>query len=156
MFLGHDWLVQHNLMINWKTGKIIFARCHCQKMMFVLPNADPTNRWDKELEEGETILAVGFNSAIQIRAQHHANELAAQANVKKAAKMFEEIVLEWCRDFRDLFDKEQFNELPKEKPWDHVIKLIPNVNTNLNCKVYPLNWTEQELDKFLDKNLTSG
>lgn len=72
-------------------------------------------------------------------------------------KTFEEIVLEWCRDFRDLFDKERYDELPKKKPWDHAIKLIPNASANLDYKVYPLNRAEQEeLDKFLDENLTSG
>ncbi len=71
--------------------------------------------------------------------------------------MFEEMVPEWCRDFKDLFNKEIFDELPEPKPWDHTIKLIPNANANLDCKVYPLNRVEQEeLDKFLDKNLSSG
>ena len=27
MFLGHDWLVKHNLEINWKNGMIRFTRC---------------------------------------------------------------------------------------------------------------------------------
>ncbi len=36
------------------------------------------------------------------------------------------------------------------------IELTPNASTNLDCKVYPLNRNEQaELDKFLDKNLSS-
>jgi len=27
MFLGHDWLVKHNLEVNWKNGTIRFTRC---------------------------------------------------------------------------------------------------------------------------------
>jgi len=27
MLLGHDWLVKHNLEVNWKTGTIKFMRC---------------------------------------------------------------------------------------------------------------------------------
>ncbi|SJL08331.1 uncharacterized protein ARMOST_11694 [Armillaria ostoyae] len=27
IFLGHDWLICHNPVINWKTGKITFAHC---------------------------------------------------------------------------------------------------------------------------------
>ena len=27
MFLGHNWLVKHNLEINWKNGTIKFTRC---------------------------------------------------------------------------------------------------------------------------------
>ncbi len=62
------------------------------------------------------------------------------------------MVPEWCRDFADLFEKENFDELPEPKMWDHAIELTPNANANLDCKVYPLNRNEQaELDKFLDR-----
>jgi len=27
MFLGYDWLVKHNLEVNWKSGTIKFTRC---------------------------------------------------------------------------------------------------------------------------------
>ena len=27
MFLGHDWLVKHNLEVNWKNSTIKFTRC---------------------------------------------------------------------------------------------------------------------------------
>ena len=27
MFLGHDWLVKHNLEVNWRNGTIKFMRC---------------------------------------------------------------------------------------------------------------------------------
>ena len=27
MFLGHNWLVKHNLKVNWKNGTIKFTRC---------------------------------------------------------------------------------------------------------------------------------
>ncbi len=134
----------------------MFARCQCHKTPFVLPNADPEDKWDKELEEGETILAVDFMQAILICA-HHANDLAVKANAEKKTKMFKEMVPDWCRDFNDLFNKDNFDELPEPKTWGHAIELIPNASANLDCKVYPLNRNEQvEFDKFLDENLTSG
>jgi len=33
MFLGHDWLVKHNLEVNWKNGTIRFTRCPEQYTM---------------------------------------------------------------------------------------------------------------------------
>ncbi len=57
-------------------GGLTFAQCQCHKTPFVLPDADPDNKWDEELEEGETILTIDFTQAILIRA-HHANDLAA-------------------------------------------------------------------------------
>ncbi len=83
----------------------MFTRCQCHNTPFVLPDADPDDKWDKELEEGETILAIDFTQAILMCA-HHANDLAAKANADKKTKMFEEMVPDWCRDFNDLFDKD--------------------------------------------------
>ncbi len=88
---------------------------------------------------------------------HHANNLAAAANADKPKKTFEEMVPEEYQSFRDLFSKENFNEMPERTPWDHAIELVPNAKATLDCKVYPLNRNEQEqLDKFLDENLASG
>ncbi len=92
-----------------------------------------------------------------IRAMHHANKLATAANVEKPKRTFEEMVPAHYHSFRDLFSKENFDELPEQKPWDHAIELTPNMKLTLDCKVYPLNRNKQEqLDKFLDKNLESG
>ncbi len=140
IFLGHDWLTRHNPLINWQTGKMTFARCQCHHTLIPLPDADLYDKWDEELEEGDTILMISFKEAIRVRAMRHvANDLAAKANVEKKAKTFKEMVPEWCRDVKDLVDKENFDELPEPKPWDHTIELIPNANANLDCKVYPLN-----------------
>ncbi len=92
-----------------------------------------------------------------IHAMHHVNELAAAADAEKPKRTFEELVPKHYQSFYDLFSKENFNELPKRKPWDHAIELVPNTKSTLDCKVYPLNRNEQEqLDKFLDENLESG
>ncbi len=84
------------------------------KTLFALPDANPDDKWDEELEEGDTILTIDFTQAILIRA-HHANDLAAKANKGKEAKTFEEMVPEWCRDFADLFEKRISTNSPKAK-----------------------------------------
>ena len=33
IFLGHNWLVKHNLEVNWKNGTIKFTRCLESRMM---------------------------------------------------------------------------------------------------------------------------
>ncbi len=65
----------------------------------VLPDTDPDNRWDKELEEGDTILAVRMEEELIIRAIHHANDLATAAHVEKLKKTFEEMVPEHYHSF---------------------------------------------------------
>ncbi len=157
VYLGHDWLKRHNPSVNWKTQLIIFGRCQCAGNRFDLPDADPNNKWDEELKDGDTILVVRMEEELMIHAMHHANELAAAANVEKPKRTFEKMVPVNYHSFRDLFSKENFNELPEQKPWDHAIKLTPNAKSMLDCKVYPLNQNKQEqLNKFLDENLESG
>ncbi len=58
VYLGHNWLKHHNPSVNWKTQSIIFGHCQCAGNRFDLPDADPDDRWDEELEDGVTILAV--------------------------------------------------------------------------------------------------
>ncbi|SJL04855.1 uncharacterized protein ARMOST_08226 [Armillaria ostoyae] len=86
LYLGHDWLKRHNPVINWETGTVIFGRCQCVKNPFPLPDADPDDRWDEELEDGDVILAVNMEEELVIRAVHHTNDLAATANAEKPPK----------------------------------------------------------------------
>lgn len=58
IYLGHDWLKHHNPSINWKTGSLIFRCCQCIRNHIELPDTDPDDRWDEELEDGDTILAI--------------------------------------------------------------------------------------------------
>ncbi len=107
----------------------------------------------------DTILAISFEEAIRIRASRHVGQRPSGRSQrrKESQKRSKKWSPNGCRDFKDLFDKESFDELPEPKPWDHAIELIPNANANLDCKVYPLNRAEQEeLDNFLDENLSSG
>ncbi len=157
IYLGHNWLKRHNPSVNWKMQSILFGRCSCAGNAFSLPDSDPDDKWDEELKEGDTILAVSMEEELVIWAMHHANDLATTANAEKPKKSFVEMVPEHYHSFRDLFSKENFDELPERKPWDHAIELTPNAKSTLDCKIYPLNRNEQEqLDAFLDENLESG
>src|SRR5258705_10613767 len=59
-------------------------------------------------------------------------------------------------DFRDVFSKEAFDELPPQKAWGHAIDL--STGTELpHSQMFPLSPAEQkELDNFLQKNLVNG
>jgi hypothetical protein len=60
------------------------------------------------------------------------------------------------QEYKDVFSKEIFDELPIQKPWDHAIDLDDGFKPK-TCKVYPLAADERkELDMFLDENLRSG
>src|SRR5258705_13275202 len=58
-------------------------------------------------------------------------------------------------DFRDVFSKEAFNELPPQKAWDHAIDLTPGTELP-HSWMFPLSPAEQkELDDFLWENLVN-
>ena len=79
-----------------------------------------------------------------------------QLGEAKRAQTFKEIVPEAYHKFKDMFDKETFDELPPRRPWDHAIELLPG-NHKVNCKMYNLTSVEQkELDEFLEENLKTG
>ncbi len=48
-----------------------------------------------------------------IHAIHHANNLATAANTENPKKTFKELVSPHYQSFRDLFSKENFDELPE-------------------------------------------
>ncbi len=87
----------------------MFGRCQCIHNHIKLPDADPEDRWDEELEEGDTNL----EEELTIHAMHHANDLAAKANADKPKRTFEEMVLNHYHSFRDLVSKETFDKLPE-------------------------------------------
>ena len=83
-------------------------------------------------------------------------DIAITAGELKQTKTFEEIVPEAYHEYKDVFTKETFNELPPHRPWDHAIELLPG-NHKIDCKTYNLTTVEQkELDNFLKENLSTG
>src|SRR6266436_3028993 len=66
------------------------------------------------------------------------------------------MVLAQYHDFRDVFSKEAFDELPPWKAWDHTIDLTPGTELP-HSWMFPLYPAEQkELDDFLWENLANG
>ena len=50
---------------------------------------------------------------------------------------FKDVVPKPYQEFKDIFTKESFDELPDRKKWDHTIELVPDAQT-FSTKVYPL------------------
>ena len=82
--------------------------------------------------------------------------IAIVAGESKQTKTFEEIVPEAYHEYKDVFTKETFNELPPCQPWDHAIELLSG-NYKVDCKTYNLTTAKQkELDDFLEENLSTS
>ena len=80
-------------------------------------------------------------------------ELAAKANAGKKEQTLEEMLPPHYLEYREVFDKVDFNTLPEQRPWDHAIELTADFKP-VDCKVYPLTESEQvALEEFLHENL---
>ena len=83
-------------------------------------------------------------------------DIAIAAGESKQTKTFEEIIPEAYHEYKDIFAKETFDELPPCRPWDHAIELLLG-NHKIDCKTYNLTTAEQkELDDFLEENLSTS
>ena len=128
IILGHPWLVEHNPEVNWRTGEVKMTRC-----------PESCGMGHRTIKASTTI----------------SQQLAEKANESVQEKAFEDLVPESYHDFKDVFSKESFDQLPSRKPWDHAIELIPDAQP-FSTKVYPMSPIEQrELDSFLEENLKS-
>jgi len=121
-------------------------------------SADDNDSVEYSIENNNCILVVTIPPEEEfIQASSTTSQCLAEAfhrNTKP--KPFCDSVLTYFHDFENVFSKSSFDTLPMCKPWDHAIKLVPNVNP-VNCKVYPLAPNEQkELDEFILKNLQTG
>jgi hypothetical protein len=160
IFLGHAWLKKHNPEIDWTHNRIKFSRCP-EECLVKRSMTWITNKSKETLGEGDTILLVDLQSALEIRgidicAKFTQAQELAEAENQKREKMTEEKIPEQYREYVKVFAKESFDALPDRKPWDHAIELKPGSKA-VDCKIYPLSSEEnKKLDEFLDENLKSG
>ena len=165
LFLGHDWLRYHNPEVDWRLGTINFTRCPSTCGTPHEPEDDPFA--EEGLEAGDRIFVFNFEAysqeqmeyaqAMHARAfQTHASKIAEQQAAQRKEQTFTERVPAAYHDYKDVFDKDEFDKLPESRPWDHAIELTKEFRP-VDSKVYPLSREEQkQLDVFLEENLRSG
>lgn len=79
-----------------------------------------------------------------------------QAQGQKLAKTLDDILPDYLKDLKDVFEKKAAERMPISRPWDHAIDLKPGFVPR-DCKIIPLSPGErQEMDKFVDENLAKG
>jgi len=121
-------------------------------------SADDDDSVDIPLEDGDHILVASIPPEEEFihTSSTTSQRLAEVFHKNTKPKTFCDSILIHLHDFEDMFAKSSFDALPNHKPWDHVIKLIPDAKP-VNCKVYPLAPNEQkELDQFILENLLTG
>jgi len=122
MFLGHDWLVKHNLEVNWKNGTIRFTRYLEQCTMKHKDIRFKTRR----IKTMDTIEQ--DNGKIS----------------KEPDKTNPEDLPKYIRPFTYLFNKKKFKKLLERYEWDHEINLMEEAPKELNTKAYMMTLKEEE------------
>jgi hypothetical protein len=166
VFIGHDWLKLHNLSIDWSKGHLYLDRCPtaCNARIFsdiIEPEDElnPEGSDDEELiAEDEKLLMVDMSRIEEIRAHYTPTQrMSEQTEVKHQKEAEQKGLPDYLKDYQDVFEEKDFDELPPSRPWDHAIELLPNAEQKLNCKIYPLSVDEQQqLQEFLEENLRTG
>ena len=135
MFLDHDWLVKHNLEVNWKNGTIKFMRCSGSCKM---------KHQDIKFKTRRT-------QTIETTAQDN-GEIG-----KEPDKMNLEDLSEYIQPFTYLFNKKKFEKLLEQYEQNHKINLIEEAPRELNTKAYIMILKEEEaLNQQLNKQLKAG
>ena len=106
MFLGHDWLVKHNLEVNWKNRTIKFTKCPGNCTM-KHEDIQFKARRNKTMETTTTDEKDKDNGKIG----------------KEPDKTNPEDLLDYIRPFTYLFNKKKFEKLLERREWDHEINL---------------------------------
>src|SRR5713101_1383513 len=110
-------------------------------------------KW-RQFEPPASTVKAGRHQNPRTKRTTQATDLAITENQKKAQKTFEDMVPEHYRQYASVFDENTSKALPPSRKYDHAIDLKPDADPTNNCKVYPLNPTEQQaLDIFLDDML---
>jgi predicted aspartyl protease len=155
MLLGHDWLVHHNPTVNWKTGNITFNRCpkECKiKHSNLHINMKDSNR-RKYRTRMVTIKDVDApRKSGQL--MNPDDPIIEQIITKKEKTTRRPKYLE---PFAHLFEKQNFDKLPKHREWDHEINLTPDAPKEIPSKTYPMTQKELDtLDTFVEEGLRTG
>jgi len=138
MFLGHDWLVKHNLEVNWKNGTIKFMRCP--------GNCTMTHK------------DIRFNSRQTKNMETKDNQEQNNSEIgKEPDKTNPEDLLEYIQPFTHLFNKKKFEKLLERREWGYEINLTEKAPKELNAKAYTMMLKEEEaLNQWLDEQLKAG
>jgi len=165
VYIGHDWLKQHNPSVDWNKSRILMDRCpHTCDFTSGMDEDEPhietyaLNEEQTPLEEGDRLFIFDLDGYFDTLLINRTNyEYVLKYDPTRAeSKVWTDVVPSQYHDYEDIFTKKDFDKLPERRPWDHAIELTPGFKP-VDCKTYPLSPQEQEkLKEFVDENLRTG
>lgn len=163
MILGHSWLKFHNPEVDWSQSRLCFSRCPISCGSDVVDSCDPdgealrglkggapaspSNVSDMEdfacaindvLDDGDRLLAIDLALLSDDTLPH----MAACEHVRRVVGVPLAYPDRYMSDFSSVFSKDDFDELPPRRPWDHAINLKPDAKT-VKAKIFALSPAEK-------------
>ena len=160
LILGLPWLREVNPQVDWKSGTMVLdeSRTESGEILSDHPfQKINANRIQRRQWVRAGILTNATDEVWCAAGYTLSTKLAAEVNLAKETKTFEQMVPSHYHKYRKVFSEEESHRLPEHKPWDHAIDLKPDAPETLRSKVYPMPLNEQEeLDRFLEENIKKG
>ena len=165
IILGMPWLKKWNPVIDWIAKRITIPRPISRRDAAPLRECLPS--WTNSLVPQRYILQwLGMDADLKTAccfekwnawlAGESIGKVTISTQIAQETKPQEAALLDWCRDFEDVFSKKTHDKLPSHCPYDHVIDLKPSFTLKI-AKIYSLNPQEMEMCKaFVEENLKTG
>lgn len=92
---------------------------------YVGKDPEDDDHWDKRPNTTITTLWKQTKDDLQLRRATISTNLAVQAQGQKSAKTLDDILPDYLKDLKDVFEKKAAERMPISRPWDHAIDLKP-------------------------------
>ena len=136
MILGMPWLAAHNPEINWEMGEVRMSRCPpwCGKQI---------KQREAKVEDGKDL---------RWTMEDREREEEAIEDRRKVEDMVPKRFYKWLK----VFGKQESEQMPVHKIWDHAIDLQEEFVPRKG-RIYPLSKIErEEVQAFVDNQLKKG
>ncbi|CAK5278034.1 unnamed protein product [Mycena citricolor] len=119
IFIGLNWLMEHNPEVDWQEQTMRFSRCpeqchmrgHKEHQAMIDMDAINLDTDAPDMEEGESILLVNFGKEVDLRLKETPAQKFAEEAEKEKERMTEGKIPDQYWEFVKVFAKESFDSL---------------------------------------------
>ncbi len=143
IILGYPWMAAFEPQFTWRNGVINEKELPIilRSVNPLYPGKDPIIARVRETED-DARLAATTSTKLAIQAQQYTTKVEVPVEYQQFAKVF---------------SKQESKRFPPKRAWDHAIEFKSDAPEAVDCKVYPMNWIEDEaIQKFLHDELEKG
>ena len=165
VILGMPWLWKWNPQIDWLAKTLTIPQEISRKDVAPLCESLPSKA-ESTAPQRYLLCWLGMDADLKTtqrlrkREQWLAGEtirkITISTQIAQEMLIQETALLEWCKDFSDVFSEKTHDKLPLHRPYDHTIDLKPTFTPKIT-KIYSLNPLEMETCKaFIKEHLKTG